>query len=65
MLIRYANLSLNTSAYLIILNIKWHWKSHVKFIMPLSILVINMELRFVVVVRKHTQIDCKLYKISF
>ena len=36
----------------------------VKFIMPLSILVFNMELKFIVVVRKHTQIDCKLYKIN-
>ena len=65
MLIIYANLSLNTSAYLIILNIKWHQKSRVKFIMPLSILVFNMELKFIVIVLKHTQIDCKLYKINF
>ena len=44
MLIFYENLSLNTSAYLIISNMKWPRKLHVKFIMPLSILFYNVEL---------------------
>ena len=44
---------------------KVHRRLHVKFTMHSSILVFNMESKFIAVVRKRTQIVSRLYKISF